>query len=52
MPNEVASTWYYPLTKVSQDKRVALPGVGKGYAAELAGFDGQLAGGLRPFSGF
>jgi hypothetical protein len=52
MPNEIASTWYYPFVQVSQDKRVPLPGVREGYAAELAGFDGQLEGGLRPFSGF
>lgn len=52
MANEISSKWYYPLTEVSQDKRVALPGVKPGYASELAGFDGQLSGGLRPFSGF
>ena len=52
MANEIASKWYYPLTEVSQDKRVPLPAVSPGYAAELSGFDGQLHGGLRPFSGF
>ena len=52
MANEIASKWYYPFTKVSQDKRVALPAVPSGFAAELSGFDGQLYGGLRPFSGF
>ena len=52
MANELSTKWTYPLTMVSQDKRVPLPGVMDGYAGELAGVDGSVQGGLRPFGGF
>ena len=52
MANELSTKWTYPLTMVSQDKRVPLPGVLDGYAGELSGVDGSVQGGLRPFSGF
>ena len=52
MANETYSKWAYPLTEISQDKRVPLPAVSENYAGELAGIDGSLQGGLRPFSGF
>tara|TARA_Y100001938_G_scaffold79381_1_gene109650 strand:+ start:4072 stop:15234 length:11163 start_codon:yes stop_codon:yes gene_type:complete len=52
MANELNTKWGYPLTMVSQDKRVPLPGVMDGYAGELCGVDGSVQGGLRPFGGF
>ena len=51
MSNELSTKWSYPLTMVSQDKRVPLPGVMDGYAGELCGVDGSVQGGLRPFGG-
>ena len=51
MANELQSNWRYPLVKISQDKRVPLPGVKHGYAGELSGVDGAVQGGLRPFAG-
>lgn len=52
MANELSTKWTYPLTLVSQDKRVPLPGVMEGYAGELTGIDGSVHGGIRPFAGF
>ena len=42
MSNELSTKWSYPLTMVSQDKRVPLPGVMDGYAGELCGVDGSV----------
>ena len=52
MANELSTKWSYPLTMVTQDKRVPLPGVMNGYAGELCGVDGSVQGGLRPVGGF
>lgn len=52
MSNEISSKWDYPVIDVSMDRRVSLPGVKEKYAGELAGVEGSLQGGLRPFAGF
>lgn len=45
-------TWDYPLVEISQDKRSSRTGTTPGFAADLIGVSGELAGGQRVSPGF
>lgn len=46
------TSWDYALSQITQNKKGKRTSVPKGTAFELAGFDGSVDGGLRPFRGF
>ena len=47
-----ADGWRYPLTSVTLDNRVHPSAVRPGFLTALAGIDGRVQGGLRPYPGF